>query len=260
MLAVDLYWYPPHNLYIYMGYLTHWGHLLSICYLGASLACAVTLPARTEPSQEATATATKIMPIATPTRLVRATWALYSLAAPLEVAICLLYWSAVAAPGPSAFAYASVMEHGGVAALVLLDGNLVGRVPIRVKQMVFLMLVCFCYLVWSAIDAALGIGNGEWGPAYTDDALYPVLNWNSDRETAATVSAVAICLVAPGCFGACWCLSLLSRNGKHRRCGWCCCAGLSCDGSRRPLLPQNLDAVEDDSAVHYKALGDARIV
>ena len=41
VLAYDLSWYPPHNLYIYMGYLTHWGHLLSIGYLTASFVLSI---------------------------------------------------------------------------------------------------------------------------------------------------------------------------------------------------------------------------
>jgi len=178
VFALDIYHYPPHNLYIYMGYLTHWGHCLSICYLAFSFFGSA-------------------LPL--PTAASKITWALYSLTAPLELAIVLLFWSAVAA-GPSAFSYTSVMEHGGVALLVWFDGTVLSTVPVRAKQVIGLMTVCFAYLFWTGVDAVLGIGNGDWGPAYEDDALYPVLNWNSDRETAVTASAVAICVVAPLCF------------------------------------------------------------
>ena len=252
VFMLDLYHYPPHNLYIYMGYLTHWGHVLSIWYLAASFLCSVKLaPARVSPSS--------LVPcVRQPTRLIKVTWFLYSLTAPLELAICLLFWSAVAA-GPAAFSYVSVMEHGGIAILVWVDGNWTGgcAVPVRAKQVIFLMMVCFIYLFWTGVNAVLGIGNGEWGPAYTDDALYPVLNWNSDRQLAATVSAVAICVVAPACFAVCWLASLWSpstagienqeggdqgdeenRGVQERKSfrGFCFCVSGSFDGSRRPIL------------------------
>ena len=149
------------------------------------------------------------------------------------------------------------MEHGGIAVLVWIDGNYLGGcpVPVRAKHVIFLVMVCCAYLFWTGVDAVLGIGNGEWGPAYTDDALYPVLNWNSDQQLAATVSAVAICGVAPTCFAICWLASLWSYGGYERqgdqddieiaiddenhvdRCrGYCCTASGSFDGSRRLIL------------------------
>ena len=205
--------------------------------------------------------------------MIYTTWGLYSLAAPLELSICLLYWTAVAGTGPSAFSYVSVCEHGGIAGAVLLDG-VARRIPVRVPQVVFLLGVCGAYLAWTVVDAVLDIGNGEWGPAYDDDALYPILNWNSDRETAMTASAVAICLVAPGSFAACWLLGLVAwrkqttNNGddgdetnvakKKNGSGCCGCGGLVFDGSQRPLLPLRQDAAggDADAAASYKAMGD----
>ena len=258
VFMLDVYHYPPHNLYIYMGYLTHWGHVLSIFYLATSFLCSVKIVVPPTVSPDRVCSSSLHPPCKQqPTRLIKVTWFLYSLSAPLELAICLMFWSAVAA-GPSAFSYVSVMEHGGIAILVWIDGNCMREcaVPVRAKHVIFLMMICCAYLFWTGVDAVLGIGNGEWGPAYTDDALYPVLNWNSDRQLAATVSAVAVCVVAPACFAVCWMTSLWSpaaSGGKDQECDQddeenagvqdrkslrCCCFCLSgsFDGSQRPVL------------------------
>jgi len=147
VLALDVSTYPPHNLYIYMGYLTHWGHVLSICYFTASLLC-ILVPHSTRQPKEGEQ----------PSLLVRTTWGLYGVVAPLELAITLLYWSAVAS-GP--VTYVSVMEHGVLAMLVLMDGLIVGLVPVRAKHVLFLLVVCIAYAVWSILDTALDIGNGK---------------------------------------------------------------------------------------------------
>jgi len=262
VLALDVYHYPPHNLWVYMGYLTHWGHVLSICYLFCSFLCSVVIRKKKKTMNDNDDAQPEQQQL--PLRLIHTTWLLYSLTAPLELAICMLYWSAIAA-GPSAFSYFSLMEHGGIAIFVWLDGTgalltctkLGGAaIPVRAKHIIFLTLTCCTYLFWTGVDAVLGIGNGEWGPAYTDDALYPVLNWNSDSQLAATVSAVAICGVAPACFFLCWLASLYGRNiaNDNNGCCSCCCR---CDGSRRPLLPLDVD---DAGAADYKVLEDAPIV
>jgi hypothetical protein len=178
--------------------------------------------------------------------LVCLTWGLYSTVTPLEIAITCLYWSFVSAFGP--INYVSIMEHGGIALLILLDGNWVGIVPVRAKHLVFLTFLCILYCAWSILDSVLGIGNGDWGPAYgDDDALYPVLNWNSRRELATIVSALAICVVAPGIFVGCYWLSLRPKAWNNEESdpesvtintptSYSCCRGFHLDGSIRPTI------------------------
>ena len=193
--------------------------------------------------------------------LIRATWSLYATAAPLSIAIALLYWASIApeAHFPDVFTYPSVMEHGVVGMLVLFDGNIVGTVPVRAKHITYLMIVCTSYLLWSLINWMKNLGNGEWGPAYDDDALYPVLKWGSETRLAATISGFAIVILCPAIFWMVWMLSLASiedvahndaedeSSGCSRCCGRCCCCcccwWLRCcnkevlwEGRRRPLL------------------------
>jgi hypothetical protein len=265
VLYIDVSSYPPHNLYIYMGYLTHWGHVLSILYLTASFLCTIIPGAVQQPQQPSKDTAES----GSVSRLVRLTWGLYSTVAPLEVAITLLYWSAIST---GEFRYITVMEHGGIAAFVWFDGLVVGLVPVRAKHIAFLMVVCASYLIWTVIDAVLDIGSGEWGPAYDDDALYPVLNWKTDSKGAAMVAAFAICVLSPCLFMGCWMLSLMSSRSSRSSTigkisdadmspnnGFCC---HNYDGSRRPLYPllDVNDADSSHSAFNYNALGCIEVV
>ena len=165
------------------------------------------------------------------------------------------------------------MEHGGIATLILIDGLLVGLVPVRAKHIVYLLTVSASYLTWSIVDAVLEIGNGEWGPAYEDDALYPVLNWNNDQKGATIVCAFVICVLSPCLFYGCWALSLkraspwswssrtdVTEDDEFTHHG--CCSG-NFDGSRRPLYPLDGDdgpTTSESAAPHYKVMEDKEVV
>lgn len=204
VLLYDLYHYPPHNLWIYLAYLTHWGHVLSISYFLCSVFLTICLQRR-QGAHEVNSY---------PLRLVHFTWGLYATVAPLEVGITILYWAALS----SEFSYVTVMEHGGILCLVLLDGLWVSQIPVRAKQGIFVMIVALLYVAWSVVDYVCDIGNGDWGPVYEDDALYPVLQWNKQPQVAALVSGVVVLVLVPFLFGVVWLLSDWRRNGCS-----CCC-------------------------------------
>jgi hypothetical protein len=157
-------------------------------------------------------------------------WGLYDTVAPLEVAITFLYWGS----GLNGdFTYINVMEHGGLLLLLLLDG---WAIPVRAKHVAFLLGISLLYLVWTIVDAILDIGSGDWGPAYNDDALYPILNWKKETRGAAIVSAFAVLILAPLVYTIFWMWSL--------KCAW--------DGFRRPLYQKEDTEVFDN----YKGLHD----
>jgi hypothetical protein len=256
----DVSHYPPHNLYIYMGYLTHWGHVLTTLYFMCSFLCTI-LPFVTrqpvsapleldEPSQS---------PPSQPHVLVRTTWGLYSTVAPLEVAITLLYWASGGVNDNGPVTYISVMEHGGLAVLVWMNGLIVSVVPVRAKHIWLLLTVCALYLIWSVVDVVAGIGGGEWGPIDTDDALYPVLRWGSETRAAALLSVFTICVLAPGLFLVCWMMSLASLASNNSReegttspqCGGSCC-GCVFHGLRRKLCSKIPDS--SDGAFDYNGM------
>lgn len=263
VLYEDVSHYPPHNLYIYMGYLTHWGHVLTILYFICSFLCAIMPPVTRQPVQLSSQLNQPSQSSPQPNVLVRATWGLYSTVAPLEVAITLLYWASGGVNDNGPVTYISLMEHGGLAVLVWLDGLIVSVVPVRAKHVWFLLTVCTLYVLWSVVDVLAGIGGGEWGPADTDDALYPVLRWGSETRAAALLSAFTICILAPGLFLGCWMLSLASlantnsqvEEAASQRGGCCCCGCVLFHGLRRKLYRNESDG--SDEAFDYNGMGKA---
>ena len=245
VMYIDITRYPPHNLVVYMFFLTHWGHILNITYLLCSLVCSMIfvgssdngIPVIIEEDEH-----NKALP-----KLIKIAWLLYSTTAPLSLAICMLYWIGIA---PSqlpqdSLNYVCIMEHGIIGIIVLIDGIVVGTIPVRAKQYVCLLAVCISYLLWSLVNYILKLGNGDWGPAYDDDALYPVLNWSwESRRVAAIVSSFATIVLCPVLFWVVWMLSLSSLvndiGGTEdiNRCCYlgCCGRGLLFEGRRRPLL------------------------
>ena len=141
-----VYTYPRHNLYIYLGYLTHIGHVFVIFYFTCSFLCSV-VPRRFLATNNS------------PCALIKLTWTCYATIAPLQVAITTLYWGSGIATYPNT--YCSIMEHGVLGVLVWIDGVWIGLVPVRAKQVWFLIVSATLYLLWTIIDAVLDIGNGE---------------------------------------------------------------------------------------------------
>lgn len=177
------------------------------------------------------------------------------------------------------------MEHGVLGAIVWIDGFIVGNIPVRAKHVMFLVVTAVLYLTWTIINAILEIGNGEWGPAYNDDALYPVLNWNKQTRAAGILSAFVVVILAPALFYVSWLTSLASprrksndgntvkeadddedsnvamEEGNRCCCHGCCrcfaCACCVCDGSRRPLYNVAADSTTTTSGneFDYNAMG-----
>lgn len=238
VLCTDVIHYPPHNLYIYMGYLTHWGHVMSILYFISSLYCNIKRSVLIQPCKGSA-----------PSFPIRLTWVLYSIVAPMEICITLLYWSADYSGGDS-INYITVMEHGIICLFVLIDGLIISIIPMRIKLYPYFISICLCYLLWSIIDAVFNIGNGEWGPEYEDDALYEVLNWNNNSKKASIISSIVICIIAPLVYLFCWILSLWDGGF------WSC--NLNFDGSRRKFYYYDardiVDNNDHEKDFDYKAI------
>lgn len=254
VLYVDIKRYPFMGVSVFPYSL---GSLFNMSYLFCSmLCCANEIPVVIEGSER-----NKAIP-----NLIKITWLLYSTSAPLSLAICILYWIGIA-PGQSpqdSLNYVCIMEHGIIGIIVLIDGVLVGTIPVRAKQYVCLLAVCITYLLWSLVNYILKLGNGDWGPAYDDDSLYPVLNWSwESRRVAAIVSSFATIILCPVLFWIVWMLSLSSLDSDGsgtediNRCCYrgCCGRGLIFEGRRRPLFNEPNDACSQyDTAMAYNEM------
>ena len=72
--------------------------------------------------------------------------------------------------------YVSVMVHGGGMVLIIIDGFLLGHLPLRMKQFILSEMFSFLYILWSVIHAFSGIGNPYADDGtQSDDAIYDSL-------------------------------------------------------------------------------------
>jgi len=192
--------------FIWLGYLTHLGLVISIVY--QITACIVTLHKKSL-IQHAGSTYN-------PSGLVKVVWFLYVLAVPNELIITLLYWTLdYPTIEDGVVTYNAVFTHGILAVLLLIDGNLIARIPVRIKHIVVIEIYSISYLIWTVIHAFSGIGNGS----EDGDLLYDVIDWK-DKPIATLITCVIIVVVViPIIFMVLWFLSLA--------------------GGRRPLYKHN---------------------
>jgi hypothetical protein len=105
--------------------------------------------------------------------------------------------------------------HGGFCILVLVDGLMVNRIPIRLRHWFELCLLLFVvYIIWSVIQSplALDIDNPYMEDrGYDDDKIYPFLDWGSSPLPTLAILSVCIFLVTPMILLALWAQSLMGR-------------------------------------------------
>lgn len=206
-------WGEP-NRFIYLGYLTHLGFVIAIVY--QITACIVTVH-RKSLTQPLTKNADEMSQYNGPSKLVKTMWFLYSLSAPNEILITILYWALDYPTKGGVPKYSSVYVHGILAVLLLIDGNLIARIPIRIKHFITFEIYCVLYLTWSLIHALSGVGNGD----KDGDLLYNVIDWK-DKPISTLITVVLLLLIAtPMIFMLVWLLSLVggcvSFNGERRQ-------------------------------------------
>lgn len=178
------------NRLFWLAYLTHWAWASASAYIVASWTTLVYL--RCKPLQD------KRSLSGVPGLLIKTTWALFALCFPGEMAVTVLYWT-LDYDG-SAVSYTSAMLHGGGILLLLVDGCLIGRIPLRMKQMFILVTFAALYVVWTASFSFSGLTNPDTQSedyANDDDAIYPALAWRKDPAKSAILSALITFVLNP---------------------------------------------------------------
>jgi hypothetical protein len=97
-----------------------------------------------------------------------------------------------------------------VCVLVLIDGLMVNRVPVRLKHFPVVFVMTLLYLIWSIIQNLVVENNPNFDD--DDDALYDVLSWKKDPKSAAIVAVIVLMVVSPTIFMIVWGISLCSRR------------------------------------------------
>ncbi|CAB9518004.1 expressed unknown protein [Seminavis robusta] len=194
----------------YLAYLTHWSLMVTILYMTLSwmLTFRATVLAKAE---EATATDV--------TMLHKIVWCLFTVAAPAEIVVAIGYWGLEWDGSAAGFYYRNFMVHGVVLGLLLLDGLLLNKIPLRIRHIGLILGYLFLYLIWTFIHAYLGIGNPQ--TPEDDDTIYTALQWRQDPLSTAVVAGQFLLLLAPIAFCTVYGLSLYSFpcgcNGQSRR-------------------------------------------
>lgn len=181
VLIRDLFLYETDKRYFYMSYLTHWGLVISEIYILMSLVNTI----RRYPEQPVRGNP--------PDYFIRITWGLFSLASSSQAVITWLYWQMEYKPDDLLY-YFGFMKHGGVLLLVLLEGLIVNRIPVRIHHLRYTISFLILYTIWTLIHGLLtDIGN----PNEEDDAIYSVLNWKESPQQTTFIAVLAIFVLTP---------------------------------------------------------------
>lgn len=177
----------------YPAYLTMWGVVWCILYLGGSLFLAIR--GDYEPNRHNFA--------------IEFTWVFFSVAAVQGICIAILYWGFVWIPGREVDIN-NTMTHGGCLLMVLVDGLLINRIPLRIKHNVITAFLAVLYITWSVIQNVVW----KYNPVHDDDddALYDVLKWREETASAIIMTCIILFGAIPLFSSILWAVSLPGRH------------------------------------------------
>ena len=187
---------------IYFGKLTYWALTLCVVYSWMSLAntaLGVTQPKRCADNVQFR---------------VGVQWFLFHAAAHLSLLVTFLWWVVEFESGETTFNFKNLSTHGGTCLVLLFEGFVVNRIPIRWFFWWGAVLpINLAYFGWTVLHAKSDIGN----PSRNDsDLLYDTIDWEDDAWGALQTFLVSILLVGP------FLQTLLYAMSLH---GWPVCCG-----------------------------------
>lgn len=135
--------------------------------------------------------------------LVRVVLAFYVLSIIFGFIATILFWILVYKPS-WIVSYNMIMPHGITFLFVILDGMIINRIPIRLKQFIIVEGVIIAYLLWTVIH----------GFSF-DYELYAVVDWR-DKPGATAILVLIIALVAvPVAFFLIWFINELVVKPRY---------------------------------------------
>ena len=187
----------------WLAYASHWGLVITTAYIILSALSAVYLAIRPPANPDELKGGVGV--------LIKSTWALFAIALPAEITITILFWT-LEYGTYDGDVYVIVMEHGIAMVLIMIDGFVLSRIPLRMWQFILFETFVALYLLWNVIHAYSGIGNpyadGDT-PTEDDDAIYGSIAWKNNT-TAAVVLVLGVLFAAnPIIFMVCRTLSRL---------------------------------------------------
>ncbi len=160
-----------------------------------------------------------------PSILVCFNWLLYTLVLPAEFAVAVGFW--LFEYDGQVLEYTNIYKHGIIAMLLLIDGNIIGRIPLRIKHIFVAYIYGNFYVLYS-----IYFSFSDFGSSHNHGVIYDNLNWKDDPWGAIWMSLMLMYVVLPFLFMLCYLISLLSLQGGGSRqslCGSSCCGGVKSD-------------------------------
>ena len=141
----------------------------------------------------------------------KATWALLAIALPFELVVVVLFWALQYDGGE--LTYVSDMTHAVFFVLLFIDGCLLNRIPLRMKQFILYEVSSLLWVIWSVIHAYADVGNPyKDDGSQDDDAIYPSLRWKNNTTQSAILSVLVLFGANPILFMVCRALSRLPKR------------------------------------------------
>jgi hypothetical protein len=190
----------------FFAYITNWSLTVTLLYFFCSLLVTLYPPF---------ITGTTNLPF-----LIKLTWMLFSVAAPAELTVTVLYWGLEFSGDLTEITYRGFMVHGVFMILLFWEGFSVNRIPVRISQQWLFFLYMALYLGWTLLHAYYLEIIGD--PTSTDDdVIYTNLTWIENPAETGIVAAIALFFAVPLAFVIVWLLSLFSFpcsfNGRNRK-------------------------------------------
>ena len=160
-----------------------------------------------------------------PTLCIKCTWALFAVAAPAQLLSTIIFWGIEFINGDERTrTIVSYMVHGGLFVLLMMEGLILNRIPIRACHLVYPFRLVTLYIIWTVLYEYFEIGymiepNADEGSTN----LYPYFSWKDDPGMAAAICATTLLVILPVLFTMIWLISLSS----------CCCV---CKGLNRRYM------------------------
>mmetsp|Transcript_8273 Transcript_8273/g.10362 ORF Transcript_8273/g.10362 Transcript_8273/m.10362 type:complete len:379 (+) Transcript_8273:100-1236(+) len=138
--------------------------------------------------------------ICEPGIIVRIVWFLYGLCVVSELVVMIGYWAFIYEG--DAISFDNLYKHLFIGFIVLFDGNVVGRIPVRCKHVSLFVTFGICYMLYTVYYSYFQL-NG-------DGVLYSALDWRNDFHSAIVIASIFV-ISGPLAFSFCWLCSSWSR-------------------------------------------------
>ena len=200
-VAVDITGDPFPDFWL--AYLSHWGEVIGTVYLLLSLIVTVGwLPVIANLDEM------KREDAYSPSVWTKILWGLFHGIISIEMIVVVIFWLLEYNGRP--IIYEMLFGHGLLYFAIALDGHVLNRTPIRIKQIVFGYIIAIAYTIWTLIHGlATHIGNPEKvNEGLDDDAIYSFINWTEKPSRTLITVATLYFVVAPLLFAIAWGLSI----------------------------------------------------